>query len=67
MPTFAENLRCARLANNLSQTALAKKVGASSNMMVSNHERGVTKPTWRQVVQYATALNIKPLDLKGGE
>jgi len=66
MPTFAENLKNARIAEKLTQSQLAVLVG-TSNAIVSRHERGVTKPFWREVVRYAQALHLKPLDLKGSE
>ncbi|MEE9395278.1 MAG: helix-turn-helix transcriptional regulator [Planctomycetota bacterium] len=56
-------IRELRTAQQLSQEALANRVGTLSKMQVSNIERGITQLTHFWMRRFATALQCYPSDL----
>lgn len=56
MSDFKQNLRKARKSRKMTQEELAKKIGASSQV-ISNLERGYTNPRGKDIEKIAKALN----------
>ncbi len=62
-----ERLARAREAAGLSQSALARMIGASSKQRIWQWERGAEQPRPRYVPELAKALAIAPLELLDGD
>jgi transcriptional regulator with XRE-family HTH domain len=58
--TFGRNLRLARQELNLSQHALAVKLGRGDAMTISRWERGEHKPNDENIVRVAAVLERDP-------
>lgn len=65
MNIVGENIKKYRLANNMTQSDLAKKLGLKSKMSISDVERGKMDLTTDRVRTFAKALNCTPADLMG--
>lgn len=59
---LGKRIAALRKANELTQTALAKKVGCSVEF-ISLVERGVNAPTVAGLEKFANALNVEVVDL----
>lgn len=64
--TFGEKLQKHRLANGMSQTALAEATGVTQSG-ISQYERGIGSPSWEFVQKLAAALGVTCMDLTDDE
>ena len=64
--SIGEQIRNARLANNMTQSALSAKSGISA-VMISQYERGVRTPKLEQLEKISVALSLYAGDFLGFE
>jgi len=62
---FPAHLRAARIACNLTQAELARRVGFKDRRVISEYERGKSEPTRALIEVLARAMHVPPCWLAG--
>ncbi len=65
METIGQRIKRFRIAKNLSQEELAKKLGYKSRSTINKIELGINDITQSKIVEFAKIFNVLPSDIMG--